>query len=135
MAKEARKKEKAIKKLDKAVRKAVDKGVSQSAVENTVEKAMAKTAKQVTAKTAPTTMDDDPGTEEVTAKAAKLPGLNKHSNIVLKRGFTKSQETVPTKRAALNTEPMIPDSEKPSLKKLPGKRKPPTLTLKRDKNS
>jgi hypothetical protein len=40
MTKESRKKDKAIKKIDKAVHKAVDKGISQTAVEETVKSAM-----------------------------------------------------------------------------------------------
>jgi hypothetical protein len=130
MTKEARKKEKAVKKLDKAVRKAVDKGVSQSVVESTVDAAITKAARNAPAKTAAATMDDDPGTEEVSAKTAKLPGLHKTGDITLKRGVK-----APSGKAVLNNKPLKPDSEKPSLKKLPGKTKPPTLTLKRGKNS
>jgi hypothetical protein len=83
MTKEARKKEKAVKRIDKAVRKAVDKGVSQRVVEETVQAAITKVAKKRVPKKAATAW----------------------------RG------------------------EKPSLKKLPGKTKPPTLTLKRSANS
>jgi hypothetical protein len=93
MSNETRKKEKAVRKLDKAVRKAVDKGVSQSVVESTVDAAITKAAK-VPAKKPATLENSDPDAEQVTSKppAAKL-------------------------------------------KKLPRKRKPPTLTLKRGKNS
>lgn len=93
MTKEARKKEKAVKKLDKAVRKAVDKGVTQSVVETTVDAAITKSAKSPSKKS--TALENsDPDAEPVTSR----PPLAK-------------------------------------LKKLPGKRKPPTLTLKRAKNS
>jgi hypothetical protein len=82
MTKEARKKEKAVKKIDRAVRKAVDKGVSQTAVEKTVQAAITKVSKK----------------------------------------------RVPKKAATASR------GEKPSLKKLPGKTRPPTLTLKRGGN-
>ena len=49
--------------------------------------------------------------------AMKLPGLQKTNDITLKRGLTAPAAT-----------------EEPALKKLPGKRTPPTLTLKRGKN-
>jgi hypothetical protein len=79
MTKDARKKEKAVKKLDKAVRKAVDKGVSQTVVEDTVKTAMARAA------------DIDPDASEpapeTKSKVRKIPGLHKTGDITLKRGM------------------------------------------------
>jgi hypothetical protein len=46
----------------------------------------------------------------------KLPGLRKMPDITIKRGYTATAEP-----------------EEPSLKKLLGKKKPPILTLKRNK--
>jgi hypothetical protein len=94
MAKKTDKKEKAVKRLDKAVRKAVDKGVSQAVVESTVDAAITKAAKRVPAKKSAALENSDPDAEPVTSR----PPMAK-------------------------------------LKKLPGKTKPPTLTLKRGKNS
>jgi hypothetical protein len=120
MAKKSYKQDKAVKKIEKVVRKAVDKGVSTEVVSGTVEDALG------------TIADVDTGDSEesvpVAAKARKLPGLRKYPNLPLKRGYTNNAKV---DSADVNTEPMKPDSEKPSLKKLPGKRKPPTLTLKR----
>jgi len=47
----------------------------------------------------------------------KLPGLHKQGDVTLKRGAVRA-----------------PEAEDPSMKKLPGKAKPPTLILKRGKN-
>lgn len=121
MAKKSDKQKRAVKKLDKAVRKAVDKGVSQTVVENTVEKAIAKAAKKDSAAEAATSTDDDPGTEVVTAKSARMPSGNKQTDVTLKRGVA-----APSGKKILNKKPLKADSEK--LKKLPGKTKPPTLT-------
>jgi hypothetical protein len=130
MTKESLKRKKAVKKLDKAVRKAVNKGLSQAVVAYTVEAAIGKDRSKAPAGKAATTMDDDPATEAVTPRAAKLPGRNKPTDVTFKRGIT-----APQAKAALNMKPMVPDSEKPSLKKLPDKRKPATPTSKRGKNS
>ena len=51
------------------------------------------------------------------ASTRKLSGLNKSTDITLKRGVVKASA-----------------ADDPSMKKLPGKKKPPTLTLKRGKN-
>jgi hypothetical protein len=127
MTKQTRKQEKAVQKIDKAVRKAVDKGVSQAAIETTVDQAMAKTA------------DNDPDASETAVEAKsstrKIPGSRKTGDVTLKRGVIGSLEKPAQKSSTPNTKPIDPDSEKPSLKKLPGKRKPPTLTRKRDKSS
>jgi hypothetical protein len=90
MTKEARKKEKAVKKIDKAVRKAVDKGVSQFVVESTVDAAITKAARAPRKKTA-ALENSDPDTEPVTskspvAKLKKLPGKTKPPTLPLKRG-------------------------------------------------
>jgi hypothetical protein len=120
MPKNADKQKKAVEKIKRVVRKAVDKGVSAEVVSATVEDALG------------TIADVDTGDSEesvhVKAKARKLPGLRKYPNLPLKRGYTDNAKV---DSADVNTEPMKPDSEKPSLKKLPSKRKPPTLTLKR----
>jgi hypothetical protein len=47
----------------------------------------------------------------------KLPGLHKTGDVTLKRGAVRAAE-----------------AEDPSLKKLPGKKTPPTLVLKRGRN-
>jgi hypothetical protein len=126
VVKKADKQAKAVEKIKKSVQKAVDKGVSAAAVSAAVEDTIAYST------------DNTPGESEVnapaTAKAAKMPGRNKPTDITLKRGVM-----APLKKGSgktvLNTEPLQPGSEKASLKKLPGKRKPPTLALKRAKNS
>jgi hypothetical protein len=91
MTKEARKKEKAVKKLDKAVRKALDKSVSQSVVESTVDAAITKTSRKIPAKTSAVLENSDPDAEAVTsqppaAKLKKLPGKRKPPVLTLKRG-------------------------------------------------
>jgi hypothetical protein len=115
MAKKPDKQGKAVKKLKKVVRKTVDQGVSGQVVSAAVKEALGAMA------------DVDTGgagnEEPVSAKARKLPGLRKYPSLPGKRGFTADAKAA--------DEPVVPDSEKPSLKKLPGKRKPPTLTLKR----
>jgi hypothetical protein len=63
----------------------------------------------------------------VEAKAARMPSGNKQTYVTFKRGATAPP-------AVLKTKPLKPDSEKPSLKKLPGKTEPPALTLKRGMN-
>jgi hypothetical protein len=90
MTKDARKKEKAVKKLDKAVRKAVDKGVSQSVVESTVDAAIANASKSPSKQSA-ALENSDPDAEPVTskpppAKLKKLPGKTKPPTLTLKRG-------------------------------------------------
>jgi hypothetical protein len=118
MPKNADKQKKAVEKIRKSVRKAVDKGVSPKIVVATVEDAMANT----------TDTDADGSDVDVpaTPKAARMPSGNKQTDVTFKRGVT-----APSAKKALNKKPLKPDSEKPSLKRLPGKRKPPTLTLKR----
>lgn len=49
------------------------------------------------------------------ADAKKITGLNKQTDVTLKRGVVQASKDV-------------------SLKKLPGKKTPPTVTLKRGKN-
>ena len=120
MTKNTPKQEKAVDKIRKAIKKAVEKGVSAKRVSATVEDAM----KDATG--------DETGKAEVAtsaaAKAAKMPGLNKSTDVTFKRGVTAPG------KPALNMKPLIHDSEKPSLKKLPGKRKPPAVTQKRVKS-
>lgn len=53
-------------------------------------------------------------------KIQKMPGLNKGTDITLKRG------------AILAGKPAVVKKDAVEMKKLPGKKKPPTLTLKRD---
>jgi hypothetical protein len=90
MTKEALKKEKAVRKIDKAVRKAVDKGVSQSVVESTVDAAIIKAAKAPAKKSA-ALENSDPDAEPVTskppvAKLKELPGKQTPPTSSLKRG-------------------------------------------------
>ena len=113
MAKKTDKQAKAVKKIEKVVRKAVDKGVSAEVVSATVEDTLGNMADVDTGD------PNEPASKST--KARKRPTANKSTDVVLKR------ET--------NTKQLKSDSQKPSMKKLPGKRKPPTLTLKRDKNS
>ena len=94
MAKEARKKDEAVQKVEKAVRKAVRKGVSQSLIESTVDAAIVKAARKGSAKKSAALDISDP---DVKPTASQLPAAK--------------------------------------LKKLPGKRKPPTLTLKKDRKA
>jgi hypothetical protein len=118
MMKNPDKQMKAVQKIRKSVRKAVDKGVSSTVVSAAVDDALA------------TDIDNEAGepavNTQVTAKAARLPGRGKPTDITLKRGAA-----TPSGQKILNKTPLKPDSEK--LKKLPGKRKPPTP--KREKNS
>jgi hypothetical protein len=120
MAKNADKQRKAVQKIRKSVRKAVDKGVSATVVSAAVDDALA------------TDTDNEAGESgvdpQVTAKAAKLPGRSKPTDITLKRGVA-----APSGKAILNKKPLKPDSEK--LKKLPGKHTPPTTILHRGRNS
>jgi hypothetical protein len=117
MAKKAEKQRKAVEKIRKSVRKAVQKGVSTTVVSAAVDDAIAYST------------DNANGESDVEApaivEAAKMPSLNKQTDITLKRGAA-----APSGKTVLNKKPMISDSEKPSLKKLPGKTKPP-LTPKR----
>jgi hypothetical protein len=59
-----------------------------------------------------------------------MPSGNKQTDVTLKR-----KVTAPLAKKPLNKKPVKPDSEKPTLKKLPGKTTHPTLTLTRGKNS
>jgi len=91
MTKEARKKEKAVKKLDKAVRKAVDSGVSQTAIEGTVDAAITDTAKKAPGKKSAVLEGSDLDAERVTSKPPtvklkKLPGKTKPALLTRKRG-------------------------------------------------
>jgi hypothetical protein len=122
MTKEARKQNKAVEKIRKSIRKAVDKGVSAKLVAATVEDAMADTTDNAA--------DGSDVDAPATAKTAKMPSRNKQTDVTKKRG-----SAAPSHKAILNTKPLEPDSKRPSRKKLPGKRKPPTLTLKRGKSS
>jgi hypothetical protein len=127
MAKKADKQKKAVEKVRKSVRKAVDKGVSADLVSAAVESVPGDMGSG-----ADSELETD--APAVTPKGAKLSGLRKYNPITLKRGYTGA-EAPSAKSAGANKGPMKPDSEKQLLKKLPGKRKPPTLTLKRAKNS
>jgi hypothetical protein len=118
MAKKADKQRKAVEKIRKSVRKAVDRGVSATVVSTAVDDALA------------TDTDNEVGESEVDAPAqavaTRMPSGNKQTDVTFKRGVTAPS-------GAFNKKPLKPDSQK--LKKLPGKRKPPTLTLKRGKNT
>jgi hypothetical protein len=128
MSKEERKQDKAVEKIRESIRKAMDKGVSPSVVSAAVGDALPDT-------NATESQALEAAIPAATTTARRLPGLQKYSNITLKHGVTDDRSLIrPKKGPAKNTEPSIPDAEKPSLKKLPGKRKPPTLTLKRRKN-
>ena len=122
MTKEARKQNNAIEGIRKSIRKAVDKGVSAKLVAATVEDAMADTTDNAA--------DESDVDAPATAKTAKMPSRNKQTDVTMKRG-----SAAPSDKSKLNTKPLEPDSERPSLKKLPSKRKPPALTLKRGKSS
>lgn len=113
MAKKAAQQEKAVKKIRKAIRKAVDKDVNVNLIAATVEDAMGDSGESGV-------------NVKATAKVARMPSGNKQTDVTLKRGVT-----APSAKKVLNKKPLKPDSEKSSLKKLPGKRKPPTLTLTR----
>lgn len=127
MPKKADQQRKAVEKIRKSIRKAMDKGVSPSVVSAAVSDAL----------------PDPDATESQTLEAAtpaatarRLPGLQKYSNITLKHGVTDDHSLIRVKKGpAKNSEPSVSDVEKPALKKLPGKTKPPTLTLKRGRNS
>jgi len=120
MAKKAEKQEKAVRKIRKAIRKAVDTGVSATVVSATVEDAMS----------------DNGGSEApATAKSAKMPVGAKSTDVTFKRGVTVPPTKSSGKPAILNKKLMVPDSKRPSPKKLPGRNKPPTLTLKSDEES
>jgi len=98
MTKEARKQNKAVRKIQKAIRKAIGKGVSQAVVENAVKMAVTSAA------------DVDPDASEPIAEAKanvrKISGTHKTGDITLKRGR--------------NTNPMKPDTKKATRRKLPG---------------
>jgi hypothetical protein len=95
MTKETRKKEKAVKKIDKAVRKTVIKGVSQTVVENTVKAAMVKGAKKAPVKKATGKQILNPDAEPAPSTPAKealkkLPGKRKPPALAPKVGNTSS---------------------------------------------
>jgi hypothetical protein len=91
----------------------IDRGVSQIDIEDTVGNRHGKGTDIVP--------DASEAVAEVKSKAKKISGFHKTEDITLKR--------------VISAKPMKPDSEKPSLRKLPGKTKSPTRVLKKSRNS